>query len=336
MLVPRSVFSLAALVAAGLLAAACGGGNGGTGGAGGGASGAGGGGGGTLALSLSTLNNPFFVQLRDGATAEAAAKGYRLTISDAQNDPASQANAVQNFITQQVKAIILNPTDSKAIVPSVTAANAAKIPVITVDRSSDGGTVTSFIASDNVGGGRQAADELARLVGTGDVAQLQGVPGTSAARDRGKGFDAQIKTKPGIRLVAVQSANFDRTRALDVMTNLLQAHPTIKGVFAQNDEMALGAIKALGSRAGTQVKVVGFDGTPEGLAAVKAGTENADVAQQPTLLGRDAVDAAVTAVTGGQVPPVRQIPVKVVTRANVDAFLAQSGAAGRTPSASPS
>jgi ABC-type sugar transport system substrate-binding protein len=327
MVVPRQALSLAALATAGLLVAACGGGSKGGGSSGAGAGGSAKAGGGTLALSLSTLNNPFFVQLRDGASAQAKAKGYQLNISDAQNDPASQANAVQNVITQQVKAIILNPTDSKAIVPSVTAANAANIPVITVDRSSDGGKITSFIGSDNVGGGKQAADELATLVGSGDVVELQGVPGTSAARDRGKGFDTEIKTKPGIRLIALQSANFDRTRALDVMTNLLQAHPTIKGVFAQNDEMALGAIKALGNRAGAQVKVVGFDGTPEGLAAVKAGTENADVAQQPTLLGKNAVDAAAMVLTGGTVPPAQQIPVKVVTKANVDAFLAQNGGA---------
>lgn len=322
----RTAGGVAAAVTAALLLAGCSSGSGtststsSTGAGGGGASA-----GGTLGLSLSTLSNPFFVSVRDGAQKEASAKGYKLSISDSQNDPATQANAVQNFITQQVKAIIINPTDSDAVVPSVKAANNANIPVIAVDRGANGGKVATTVASDNVTGGKLAADALAKAIGgSGEVVELQGSPGTSAANDRGKGFDEQIATYRNIKVVAKQAANFDRAKALDVMTNLLQAHPNIKGVFAQNDEMALGAIKALGAKAGSAIKVVGFDGTQEGLAAVKAGTEAADVAQQPALLGKMAVDNAIDVIMGKSVQPSTQVPVKVVTKETVDSFTSGS------------
>lgn len=307
---------LAAVAAIAL--AGCGGGSGG----GGGASSGGGGGGKTLGMTLSTLNNPFFVQVRDGAQAEAKKLGADLNVADAQNDASSQANQVQNLLTQQVGAIIVNPVDSDAITPSVKAANNQKVPVLAVDRGSNGGQLVTTVASDNVQGGKLAAQQIAKLVGSGDIVEIQGQAGTSAARDRGQGFDTAIKQFPKIHVVAKQPADFDRTKALDVMQNILQAHPGIKGVFAQNDEMALGAIKALGGKAGKQVKVVGFDGTPEGLAAVKAGTENVDIAQQPVELGRLAVQYAVDKLDGKPVKNPVQVPVKVVTKSNVAAFSA--------------
>lgn len=307
---------LAAVAAIAL--AGCGGGSGG----GGGASSGGGGGGKTLGMTLSTLNNPFFVEVRDGAQAEAKKLGADLNVADAQNDASSQANQVQNFLTQQVDAIIVNPVDSDAITPSVKAANNQKVPVLAVDRGSNGGELVTTVASDNVQGGKLAAQQIAKLVGSGDIVEIQGQAGTSAARDRGQGFDTAIKQFPKIHVVAKQPADFDRTKALDVMQNILQAHPGIKGVFAQNDEMALGAIKALGGKAGKQVKVVGFDGTPEGLAAVKAGTENVDIAQQPVELGRLAVQYAVDKLDGKPVKNPVQVPVKVVTKSNVAAFSA--------------
>jgi ABC-type sugar transport system substrate-binding protein len=312
------VISVAALTlaACGSGGAASSGGAGSGGGSGGGASGA------AIGMSLSTLNNPFFVEVRDGAQAEAKKLGVKLTVQDSQNDASQQANHVQNFITQQDKAIIVNPVDSDAIVPSVKAANNAKIPVIAVDRGASGGTLVTTVASDNVQGGRDAADQIATLVGSGPIVVLQGIPGTSAERDRSSGFTEQIAKHPNIKVVATQPADFDRTKGLDVMQNLLQAHPDLKGVFAENDEMALGAIKALGSKAGTAVKVVGFDGTPDGLNAVKAGQENADIAQQPSLLGELAVQNAVNQLNGKTVENPVKVPVKVVTKDNVDQFMA--------------
>ncbi|GAA1641036.1 hypothetical protein GCM10009733_042600 [Nonomuraea maheshkhaliensis] len=120
--------------------------------------------------------------------------------------------------------------------------------------------------------------------------------------------------------MAKQPADFDRTKGLDVMTNLIQSHPDVTGVFAENDEMALGAIKALGARAGQQVKVIGFDGTPDGIAAVQAGTMAATIAQQPRLLGQEAVDAAVKLAKGETVEKAVAVPVKVATKENASEF----------------
>ncbi|CAM04846.1 monosaccharide ABC transporter substrate-binding protein (CUT2 family) /monosaccharide ABC transporter membrane protein (CUT2 family) [Saccharopolyspora erythraea NRRL 2338] len=276
-----------------------------------------------IALSVSTLNNPFFVDVRAGAQAEADRLGVELSVTDAGEDASQQANAVQNAIARNADAIIVNPVDSDAVVPSVKAANDAGIPVVGVDRAPSAGTVVTTVASDNVTGGQLAARELVRLVGSGPVAVLEGKPGTSAARERGEGFTNEIRNHPQIQVVASQPADFERTKALDVMQNIMQSHPEVRGVFAANDEMALGAVKALGARAGTDVKVVGFDGTPEGLDAVRAGTESADVAQQPKLLGKAAVEQAVRAARDhNQGPgPATSIPVQVVTRETVEQFL---------------
>ena len=274
-----------------------------------------------VGLSVSTLNNPFFVQLKEGAQAEAKKEGVSLTVTDAQNDASQQANQIENFTSQNVKSIIINPVDSDAAGPSVKAANNANIPVVAADRTVNDASVAATVASDNVAGGKLAAKAIAeQLGGKGTILVLQGTSGTSAANERGKGFTEGLKAYPGIKIVASQPADFDRTKGLDVTTNLLQAHPDVNGIFAQNDEMALGAIKALGSKAGKSVKVVGFDGTPDGLTAVKAGTLYASVAQQPKLLGELAVQNAVKAAKGEKVDTTVKVPVKVVTKENVAGF----------------
>jgi len=274
-----------------------------------------------LGLSLSTLNNPFFVQIRSGAQAEAKRLGLDLTVTDAQNDASQQANQLQNFTSSNYGAIIVNPVDSDAASNSVKAADKAKIPVIAVDRGVNKAAVDTLVASDNVVGGELAAKTVAeKLGGTGKIVILQGQAGTSAARERAEGFAKGLKAYPGIQVLAQQPADFDRTKGLDVMSNLLQAHPDVQGVIAANDEMALGAIKALGSKAGKSVSVVGFDGTPDGLTAVKQGTLYASVAQQPSQLGRIAVDNALRAAQGKKVETTVKVPVKVVTKENVAGF----------------
>ncbi|GGR79220.1 ABC transporter permease/substrate-binding protein [Streptomyces eurythermus] len=274
-----------------------------------------------LGLSLSTLNNPFFVQIRSGAQAEARKLGVDLTVTDAQNDASQQANQLQNFTSTNLDGIIVNPVDSDAAGNSVKAAGKADIPVVAVDRGVNHASVATLVASDNVAGGELAAKTVAeKLGGHGKIVILQGQAGTSAARERAAGFAKGLRAYPGIRVLAQQPADFDRTKGLDVMSNLLQAHPDVQGVIAANDEMALGAIKALGSKAGKSVQVVGFDGTPDGLTAVKGGTLYASVAQQPSQLGRIAVDNALKAVRGEQVAPTVKVPVKVVTKDNVAGF----------------
>ncbi|MFD4877610.1 substrate-binding domain-containing protein [Streptomyces sp. NPDC058420] len=274
-----------------------------------------------LGLSLSTLNNPFFVQIRSGAQAEAKKLGLDLTVTDAQNDASQQANQLQNFTSSNYGAIIVNPVDSDAASNSVKSADKAKIPVIAVDRGVNKAAVDTLVASDNIAGGELAAKTVAeKLGGTGKIVILQGQAGTSAARERAEGFAKGLKAYPGITVLAQQPADFDRTKGLDVMSNLLQAHPDVQGVVAANDEMALGAIKALGSKAGKSVSVVGFDGTPDGLTAVKQGTLYASVAQQPSQLGKIAVDNALRAAQGKKVETTVKVPVKVVTKDNVAGF----------------
>lgn len=220
-----------------------------------------------------------------------------------------------------MSSVIVNPVDSDAAGPSVRSANKADIPVIAADRGVNKADVATLVASDNVAGGRQAAKTLAdKLGGKGRIVVLQGTAGTSASRERGAGFAEGIRAYPGIKVVARQPADFDRAKGLDVMTNLLQAHSGVNGVFAENDEMALGAVKALGAKASTSVPVVGFDGTPDGLKAVKAGTLYASVAQQPGELGRLAVRNAIEAARGKELTAAVKVPVKVVTAKNVGDF----------------
>ncbi|MGW1335438.1 ABC transporter permease/substrate-binding protein [Streptomyces rubiginosohelvolus] len=274
-----------------------------------------------VGMSLSTLNNPFFVQMKEGAQAEAEKAGIDLTVTDAQNDASQQANQLQNFTSSGVSSIIVNPVDSDAVGPGVRSANKADIPVIAADRGVNKADTATLVASDNVAGGKLAADALAdKLGGKGGIVILQGTAGTSASRERGAGFAEGLKAYPDIKVVAKQPADFDRTKGLDVMTNLIQSHPGVTGVFAENDEMALGAVKALGSKAGKSVSVVGFDGTPDGLKAVEAGTLYASVAQQPAELGKIAVQNAVKAAKDEKVASTVKVPVKVVTRENVADF----------------
>jgi ABC-type sugar transport system substrate-binding protein len=272
-------------------------------------------------LSISTLNNPFFVTLRNGAQQAAKKEGAKLIIADAQDDAATQQDDVQNFVTQQVDAILINPVDSEAVVPAVQAANQANIPVIALDRGASGGKLETLIASDNVEGGRMAAKELIQLVGSGPVAQLEGIPGTSPTRDRGQGFEEVINAQDAVQLVSSQTANFLRTEGLNVTENILQSNPGIKGIFAQNDEMAMGAVRALGGRAGSEVKIVGFDGIEDALKAIQAGKMNATIAQQPDKIGSLGVENAMKVVDGKSVDKNIPVQVKLVTKENVSQFL---------------
>ena len=283
--------------------------------------GGGDGGGQRIGLSISTLNNPFFVSLRDGAQQAADEAGVELIVSDAQNDAATQQDDVQNFVTQQVDAILVNPVDSEAVVPAVQAANQADIPVIALDRGASGGEIATLIASDNVEGGGLAGEELIELVGSGPVAQLEGIPGASPTRDRGQGFEEAINAQDAVELVASQTANFDRAEGLNVTENILQSNPEIKGIFAQNDEMALGAVRALGNRAGTDVKIVGFDAVEDALKAIQDGKMNATVAQQPDRIGSLGVENAMKVIEGESVDENIPVPVKLVTEENVSEFL---------------
>jgi ribose transport system substrate-binding protein len=256
-----------------------------------------------IGLSLSTLNNPFFVTLRDGALQAAAGLGVEVIVADGRDNPAKQLGDIEDFVQQKLDLIVINPTDSDAIVTAVEEANKAGIPVITVDRGANGGMVIAHIASDNVAGGMMAGEYVAMLLGgKGNVVELEGIVGTSAARDRGQGFGAAISKYPDIKIVAKQVANFNRAEGLVVMENILQANPNIDAVFAHNDEMALGAIEAI-KAAGLldKIKVVGFDAVDDAVAAVNAGEMAATVAQQPFVMGQLAVVKAFEYLTIGTI-----------------------------------
>lgn len=244
-----------------------------------------------VGASISTLNNPFFVSVKEGIVDLADENGTKTVVVDAQNDSAKQSNDMDDLIQQGVDVILVNPVDSSAIQPAVESANAANIPVITIDRSSDGGEVLTLVASDNVKGGEMAAQFILDKIGeNGRVVELEGVPGASATRERGKGFDEFADGK--LEVVEKQSAEFDRAKGLTVMENILQSTKDIQAVFAQNDEMALGALEALEAAGKTDVIVVGFDGNEDGVKAVKDGRLNATIAQQPEEMGRIALQAA--------------------------------------------
>ncbi|MET0256046.1 MAG: ribose ABC transporter substrate-binding protein RbsB [Luteibacter sp.] len=267
----------------------------------------------TVGLALSTQNNPFFVELKDGAEKAAKDAGVQLVVVDAQDDPARQISSVEDLIQKRVSVILLNPTDSSALAGAVQSAQRANIPVITLDRGVDGADVASHIASDNIAGGKMAADYLAKaLNGKGNIIELQGVAGTSAARERGKGFDDQVATT-GMKVVAQQPANFDRAQGLSVSENLLQGNSDVQAIFAQNDEMALGAVQALNGK-NKKVLVVGFDGTPDGKTAVQNGTMAATVAQQPEEIGKLGVETAKKLIDKQTVDKSIAVPLKLLTK----------------------
>lgn len=269
----------------------------------------------TLGLALSTLNNPFFVELKEGAEGAAKKAGVDLVVVDAQNDANRQLASVENLIEKKVAVILVNPTDSNAVVPAIRAANRAGIPVITVDRGAAGGEIATHIASDNVAGGRMAGEFLAQLLGgKGKVVELEGIPGTSAARDRGKGFNEVMAKYPGLEVVARQEAGFDRAKGLTVMENILQAQPKIDAVFAHNDEMALGAIKAIAAAGRANIKVVGFDATDDAVKAVKEGSLVATIAQKPAEMGRLAVEFALKVLAGERLDQYVPVDLAIVTK----------------------
>ncbi|MCC4263737.1 ribose ABC transporter substrate-binding protein RbsB [Oceanimonas baumannii] len=268
----------------------------------------------TLALVISTLNNPFFVTMKEGAEKRAAELGYNLIVLDSQNDPAKELANVEDLNVRGAKVLLINPTDSDAVANAIRLANRAKLPVLTLDRAASRGDVVSHIASDNVAGGAMAGDFIAAQAGAGaSVIQLEGIAGTSAARERGEGF-AQAVSKHGFNLLASQPADFDRTKGLNVMENLLTGNPDVQAVFAQNDEMALGALRALQAANKKDVLVVGFDGTQDGIKAVEGGRLAATIAQQPGEIGAIAVETADKVLKGDTVASHIPVPLQVISQ----------------------
>lgn len=266
----------------------------------------------TLAMVVSTLNNPFFVTMKEGAEAKAQELGYRLIVLDSQNDPSKELANVEDLVVRGVKVILINPTDSDAVANAIRLANNSNIPVMTLDRGANHGKVASHIASDNVAGGKLAAEFIAQRLGAdAKVIQLEGIAGTSAARERGEGF-SKGAAEHKLTILASQPADFDRTKGLNVLENLLISNSNANAVFAQNDEMALGAVRAA-QAADKSLLIVGFDGTKEGIAMVKRKRLAATIAQQPELIGALGIESADKLLKGQAVEAFIPVPLKVIS-----------------------
>lgn len=270
-----------------------------------------------IGMVLSTLNNPFFVNMKDGAEKEAEKLGYDLVVLDSQNDPGKERANVEDLVQLGVIALLINPTDSDAVVKTVEVANKSNIPVITLDRQANGGKITSHIASDNIKGGEMAAeyvlDKFKDEKGPINVVEIQGIPGASATRDRGEGFHNIMDKNDKFNFISIQAADFDRQKGLQVMENIIQANPNIQVVFAHNDEMALGAVKAI-KASGINALVIGFDGNDDAKDSIDANEMTATIAQQPDLIGALGVELANKIYKGESIKDKIAADLKVYTK----------------------
>lgn len=258
---------------------------------------------GGVGFSISTLNNPFFVSMADGAEAQAEEMGVDLTVVDAGNDTAKQSTDIEDLINTGIEVLIVNPEDSASVGPAVQSAIDQGIYVIAVDREVEDAEVDTLIGTDNEEAAQSAGEELLTYLEEDDeIAILEGVPGASSAIDRNQGFLNALEGNANI--VASQTANFDRTEGLTVTENLLQAHPDLRAVVAANDEMALGAIEAIngsGRVAGEDVLVTGFDANDDAIDAVSEGSMLLTVEQQPDQMGEVAIQTAQDLLDGEDV-----------------------------------
>ncbi|BDU85723.1 ribose ABC transporter substrate-binding protein RbsB [Clostridium perfringens] len=270
-----------------------------------------------IGMVLSTLNNPFFVNMKDGAEKEAEKLGYDLVVLDSQNDPAKERANVEDLVQLGVIALLINPTDSDAVIKTVEVANKSNIPVITLDRQANGGKITSHIASDNIKGGEMAAeyvlDKFKDEKGPINVVEIQGIPGASATRDRGEGFHNIMDKNDKFNFISIQAADFDRQKGLQVMENIIQANPNIQVVFAHNDEMALGAVKAI-KASGINALVIGFDGNDDAKDSIDANEMTSTIAQQPDLIGALGVELANKIYNGESIKDKIAADLKVYTK----------------------
>jgi ribose transport system substrate-binding protein len=279
-----------------------------------------------IGVSLLTLTNPFFRDLGEAMKDEAAKHGMEVVLVSGEFDAAKQRNQVADFIVKRSAAIVLSPCDSKAVGTAIAEANKAGIPVFTVDIAAlAGGTkVVSHVATDNLGGGRLAAQAMIEaLGGRGKVAILDH-PEVESVMLRTAGFEEELakqKQEKGvnIQVVAKLPGGGTKDKSFRAAEDLMQAHPELNGIFAINDPSALGAVAAL-EKGGklAQVKVVGFDGMPEGKQAIKAGQIYADPIQFPDKIGRTAVQIIRKYLDGDDVPSQTLIPTALYRKVDAE------------------
>ncbi len=277
-----------------------------------------------IAVVVSTLNNPWFVVLGETAKARAIELGYDATIFDSQNDTAKEASHFENLIAGGYKAVLFNPTDANGSVANVLKAKAAGVPVFCIDREVNStNAATAQMLSDSYSGCVALGQYFVKQVGKeGKYAELLGLVGDNNTWNRSKGFHSVVDRYPGLKLVAQQSADFDRAKGLEVLESILQKHPDIKAVFCGNDAMAMGAYQALiGAGKTGQVKVFGFDGADDVVKLIAEGKIAATGMQFPKVMAQKAAEFADEYIKGKR-DFQQKIPVKVelVTPENVSKY----------------
>jgi ribose transport system substrate-binding protein len=280
---------------------------------------------GTIGVSLLTLQNPFFKVIGDNITAEAVKHGYDTLVVSADNDVARQSNQVKDFIVKKAAAIVLSPADSKAIVPVIQEANAAGIPVFTVDVpcNEPGVKIVTQVATDNFGGGKEAAQAMIEaLKGQGGKIGVLDLKQVESCILRVKGFKEVLeahnaKAAQKIEIVSELDGGGAKDKGYKAAEDMLQAHPDLVGIFAINDPSALGARGALekAGKAGNVV-IIGFDGQPEGKQAIKDGKIYADPIQFPDKMGVEVVRAFLRHSKGEELPPQMLIPTSLYRQAD--------------------
>jgi len=278
-----------------------------------------------IGFSQVTLQSPFYVQLKEGAEAAAKASGNTLVFLDANGDVSKQNNDIQDLITQGVNAIIINPVNPDAVVPSLEAAVNAGIPVITVDRSVNGDGVTAHIGRDNKKMGQLVGEAVvAKLKADGvesaKIIEIQGDAGGAVMMDRRDGFHKALEGSKHT-IVAGPYAEYIRANAVTAMQDLLQANPDVKVVYAHNDDMALGALQVLQESGRDDVSVAGVDGLSEALKAMSSGGHYiATTLNDPKYLGDVTIQVAIQAAAKKDVPKFVDAGTEVVTKDNVSKF----------------
>ena len=280
-----------------------------------------------IAVVISTLNNPWFVVLGETARDRAIELGYEATLFDSQNDTAKESAHFDNIMAAGYAAILFNPTDADGSVANVQRAKDAGIPVFCVDReinSTD--AATAQLLSDNYSGAVALGEYFVKQVGEkGKYAELLGLVGDNNTGNRSKGFHSVVDRYEGLEMVAQQSADFDRNRALEVTESILTSDDDIDAIFCGNDAMAMGAYQALlGAGKAEQVKVFGYDGAEDVVKSIAAGRIVATVMQYPKLMARTAAEYADEYIRNGKRDFQQKIPVNVdlVSAENIDRFTA--------------
>lgn len=279
-----------------------------------------------MAVVISTLNNPWFVVLKDAAKARAEELGYEVDVFDSQNSPATEASHFDTIIDGKYAAILFNPTDAEGSIASVQRAKDAGIPTFCMDREISANDVAvSQILSDNFSGCVALGEYfVSRLGEKGTYVELLGLLGDNNTKNRSDGFHSVVDNYPGLKMVAQQTADFDRTKAMEVTESILQAHPDIDAVFCGNDAMAMGAYRALVTAGKDKdVMVFGFDGARDVIDEIRAGHIVATGMQFPKTMARMAAESADQYLKGKRDFP-QKVPVAVelVTQENIDKYTA--------------